>query len=76
MPHQVTSHNLTVPLDTDIANVPADLEELANDVARELDLALTKSQASQDYQAKIVVLQSKPAVNAVPDGTIVFVIGT
>lgn len=76
MPQQVTSHNLTVPLDTDVANVPADLEEFANDVARELDLALTETDAAQTYQTKIVVVSEKPAVNSVPDGTIVFVIGS
>lgn len=70
------TYQLTVPLDTDVANVPGDLEELATDVARELDLRLTEAAAARSYQSKIVVVSSKPAVTAVPDGAIVFVLGT
>jgi hypothetical protein len=68
------AYGLTVPVDNDPASVPADMEELAKDIRDQLDLRLTKAAALNAYQGKIVVVTAKPAVSAVADGAIVFVI--
>jgi len=70
------TYSLSVPVATDIADVPASMETLATNVARELDLRLTEVSAARAYQGKIVVRTTRPTTPAdYPDGTIIFVVG-
>lgn len=67
------TYSLTVPTDTDIADVPRDMAELATDVKTQLDLRLTEAAAARSYQGKIIFATSRPAVGSVAEGAIVFV---
>lgn len=69
------TYTLTVPVDSDVADVPSHLTTLATGVIRELDTRLTESSANRAFQKLIVVRTSRPTnPNEYPEGTIIFVV--
>jgi hypothetical protein len=68
----VTGYQLRVPLDSEVAEVPQDVENLAYSIGRALDGKLSTTAAGATYQPKILVTATLPATAA--EGTIVFLV--
>ena len=67
-----TKHNLPYPLDTDVADVPTDIRELAIKTEEALNTKYDHSEQDQRYQLKIQVRTSLPPTGT--DGDVVFLV--
>jgi hypothetical protein len=72
MPLSTPRYGLRYPIDNEVADVPQDIKNLADDIVRSLDTKIDTNAVVTGYQTKILVTNQLPAT--ANEGDIVFLV--